>query len=322
MEPACSSSGSTLTTPIKPSINTSDSTPPHAKKTPDKSPFPFLKLSAELRNEIYSLVLGGSKAIHMRKLEGNAKGEREGWSGNVCIEPYSRHEPFWSLTGKAHLQYDAAEDRGMVWDWGPNWEPCGCGASGCPPWKAVKTPLEVQLLRVCRQIHSEAALVPYKENLFDSFGRFAPGWPCVADAFESSQCRAIANLAVGCCLVNLRRLPVLFPGLKRLFCKLDSHCCCDCELDDVFSNVVERTDEEAAENDRARWEAICAQVEETCRIVRGIGCLAVKVNLEMSTWSQRFHTTKEVMTVERRRWMIAELEDAFVTETSKTISFG
>ena len=113
MEPACSSSGSTLTTPTKPSINTSDSTPPHAKKTPDKSPFPFLKLSAELRNEIYSLVLGGSRAVHMRRSEDNLETEeRERWSSKVCTEPPSRYEPVWDLTGMAHLR----DDDDMAWN--------------------------------------------------------------------------------------------------------------------------------------------------------------------------------------------------------------
>jgi hypothetical protein len=317
MNPACSSD-STLTDATKPSISASESTPPQVKNTLDERPFPFLKLSAELRNEIYSLVLGGSKAIHMRRFEDQSElEERKRWSAKVCIAPPSRHEPFWNLTGMAHLRYDAAgSDRHMVWDWGPKWAPCNGKGGCCPPWNDAATPLQVQLLRVCRQIHSEATLVPFKENLFDSFGRFAPGWPFLTCAFDTLQCHAIANVAVLCCLINVRRLPALLPGLKRLFCEVDSHCCCDCELDDIFSNANERTKEEAAENDRARWEAIRAQVEEMCRIVRGMGCLAVKVKLEMSTWHQRFHTHEDVMTFERRLWMIAELEEAFVAEKS------
>ena len=58
--------------------------------------------------------------------------------------------------------------------------------------------------------------------------------------------------------------------------------------------------------------ATCAEVEETCKIVRGMGCLAVKVRLELLSWYQRFQSLEHGMTVERERWMIAELEEAFV----------
>jgi hypothetical protein len=288
MDPACSSN-STISTPTKPSINASDSISPHAKQTPDERPFPFLKLSAELRNDIYSLVLGGSKTVHMRRSKDNLETEERGrWSSRVCTEPPSRYEPFWDLTG-------------MAWNWGPIWGGHCDGVGGrCPPSKAVTTPLQVQLLRVCRQIHSEAGLVPFKENVFDSRGRLAPAWPFLTCAFDTLQCHAIANVVVGCCLVNLRRLPALLPGLKRLFCGLDSHHGCGCGFDDPFSkNAIERTEEEAAEDDRAGWVATCAEVEETCKIVRGMGCLAVKVRLELLSWYQRFQSLEHVMTVER-----------------------
>jgi hypothetical protein len=167
MDPTCSSS-STLTTPTKPSISALESTPPQAKETPEERPFPFLKLSAELRNEIYSLVLGGSKAIHMRRRsKANLEiEESKRWFSKVCTEPPSRYEPFWNLTGMGHLQYDdpAGIDKDMAWAWGPIWGPC-CD-EGCPPGNVATTPLQVQLLRVCRQIYKEAALVPFKENVF------------------------------------------------------------------------------------------------------------------------------------------------------------
>jgi hypothetical protein len=105
-------------------------------------------------------------------------------------------------------------------------------------------------------------------------------------------------------------LPALLPGLKRLFCGLDSHHGCGCGFDDPFSkNAIKRTEEEAAEHDRAGWVATCAEVEETCKIVRGMGCLAVKVRLELLSW---YHSPEHGMTDERERWMIAELEEAFV----------
>jgi hypothetical protein len=321
MDPTCSSS-STLTTPTKPSISALESTPPHAKETPEERPFPFLKLSAELRNEIYSLVLGGSKAIHMRRRsKANLEiEESKRWFSKVCTEPPSRYEPFWNLTGMGHLQYDdpAGIDKDMAWAWGPIWGPC-CD-EGCPPGNVATTPLQVQLLRVCRQIYKEAALVPFKENVFDSTGRLAPAWPFLTRAFGTLQCHAIANVVVGCCLVNLRRLPALLPGLKRLFCGLDAHVHCGCEdmteFPDVSSKAVERTEEEAAAKGRAGWVATCAELEETCRIVRGMGLLAVRVKLDELSWYQRFRSLGRVMTVERERWLIAELEEAFVAEKS------
>jgi len=284
--------------------------------SPNDLPFPFLKLSAELRSVIYSLVLGGGKAIHMNKLKDHNLGQSDSWFRSVCIAPAVRHEPFWKLTGTAHQQYDAAGDDGQTCDWGPVWEPCRGREIKCESWTVDRPPLELQLLLVCRQIHREAALLPFKENLFDAFGRMAPGWPCLTSAFSTLQCHALANLAVTCCVVNLRRLPDLFPGLKRLSCVVDSHGYCGCELDDIFSNAVERTELEMQENDKARWKAIRSQVEETCRVVRGIECLGVKVKLERCEWVQRFHTAKNVFSFSRQRWMIAKLENALVAKKS------
>lgn len=93
MDPTCSSD-STLTAATKTSISASESTPPHANNTLDERPFPFLKLSAELRNEIYSLVLGGGKVIHMHRFEDQSEiEESERWSSKVCIAPPSATNP-------------------------------------------------------------------------------------------------------------------------------------------------------------------------------------------------------------------------------------
>jgi hypothetical protein len=289
-------------------------------KTLDGKPFPFLKLSPELRNEIYSLVLGGGNAIHMRKRIHWV--EESQWLGEVCIEPASRHEPFWDLTGAAHRQYDddaTSDVNGTTSTWGPAWTPCFDKGKKCSDSQAIKKRLSLQLLLVCRQIHHEASLVPSRENLFDFADILTPSWPTLTCAFGASlQCCAIENLAVRClCLADLRRLPARFPGLKRLFCEFVPHRECGCVRDEIF----DWTDlPEAMEDARdvARWEVTRADVEETCRVVRGGGveCVVVQVTLNTWAWEYVFRRARDVSTVERQRWMLAELENAFVAKKS------
>jgi len=172
---------------------------------------------------------------------------------------------------------------------------------------------------VCRQIHHEAALVPSRESLFDFADIRTPCWPTLECAFGASlQCCAIENLAVRClCLADLRRLPDLFPGLKRLFCEFVPHWECGCVRDEIFDWTDSPEAMEEA-RDVARWEVTRADVEETCRVVRGGGveCVVVQVTLNTWAWEYVFRRARDVSIVERQRWMLAELENAFVAKKS------
>jgi hypothetical protein len=95
---------------------------------------------------------------------------------------------------------------------------------------------------------------------------------------------SLSNLAVRlCCLANLRRLPALFPGLKRLFCELATHRDCRCVQDPIFCGAFAEACPEQVARDEAKCEATRANVEETCRVVRRV--------VVSSVWWSRLSST-------------------------------
>ena len=114
-----------------------------------KTAFPFLQLPAELRAEIYSLLLGG-RTIHI-DYPGCKDAKR-------CIE------------GRAFLCSAAISDAKAFKQHG--WRPA------LPPSKlffalrhsactgSVARALSLAVMRVCKEVHREASLVPWQENVF------------------------------------------------------------------------------------------------------------------------------------------------------------
>lgn len=168
---------------------------------------PFFRLPAELRNEIYHLLLGG-KTIHIDGTTINPENRYEliitACAAGDSLEPLKR------LTGAAHCQ-SSLLSRGRR-----NWEPCNsdpfvqCGKS---------VSLDVQLLRVSRRMHNDASLIPYAENNFilgdGMYFRFLEVF-CKRFSSEqrgAMQTGALLRMARG----DFETLPAVLPGLKRLW---------------------------------------------------------------------------------------------------------
>jgi hypothetical protein len=91
---------------------------------------------------------------------------------------------------------------------------------------------------------------------------------------------------------------------------------CGCVQDPIFCGAFAEACPGRVARDEARWEAARADVEETCRVVRRVMVSSVWRSRSSSTCcigtSCFFFRRNEIFTVERRQWMVAELEDAFV----------
>lgn len=100
-----------------------------------KSIFPFLELPAELRNEIYVLVLGG-RVIH-------------GHVGRLCALPMDQNEAYLSsMLPPGPESSELFSGRHKF-----------CTA-------LVSEHLALNVLLTCRQVHTEAREVPFSDNIF------------------------------------------------------------------------------------------------------------------------------------------------------------
>lgn len=124
---------------------------------------PFFRLPPELRNEIYRLLLGGI-TVH---IGGKTESVPVRIGGVICRKPRCELrleecragdslEPLRHLTGAAHSQSS------LLCTGGGDWAPCDKDYYR----DAKPFSLDFQLLRVCRQMHDETALIPYAENNF------------------------------------------------------------------------------------------------------------------------------------------------------------
>ena len=107
---------------------------------------PLLRLSPEIRNRIYKLVLGGHE-IHI-------SAGCETLRSSICVLTHVDAETSDDSSG---------ESRGSWLDYNLH-EHC------CPPSYrqrgTERIKLDVSLLQVCKQIHEEAALLPFASNTF------------------------------------------------------------------------------------------------------------------------------------------------------------
>jgi len=173
-----------------------------------------LRLPAELRLEIYRLILTG-KTIH---INGRTQIDSQGHWGykmfyKTCTQKPERMESLSHLNGASHSQ-----DQSSPTSHGTQ-KPClgiyTSGGSQCND----PVRIDVQLLRVCRQISDEAGLLPYAENYLIVPSGFHKKF---REAFIAQFCpekrSAMHTVAV---LKNWERdvelIPTVLPGLKRLW---------------------------------------------------------------------------------------------------------
>ena len=128
-----------------------------------QSQSPLLGLPAELRNQIYELVLGG-ELLHVDQ-------DIYGFNITICqsqsaeMNAYKRFlNPSIDERAKIHGKY-SLEDYFTVGD-EYHVDPCSSrhNPKGCYNFKTPS--LHLSLLRVCKQIYDETRLVPYSANTF------------------------------------------------------------------------------------------------------------------------------------------------------------
>lgn len=144
---------------------------------------PLLSLPAEIRNRIYSLVLGGN-SIHIVFLSVSYRPDRI--QHTLCRAEMSDAD--FVRAYKADGDMEDPKD-------------CEVRHDRCVPkgewWMPSDMPkLSLALLRTCRQIYKEAALLPYAENEFIFGPRFEPLHNCsdFVASLLATQRRAIKTL--------------------------------------------------------------------------------------------------------------------------------
>lgn len=153
---------------------------------------------------------------------------------NLCTAPSEDHATVSRLTGAAHVAVmeedarekaeDDAEPRQSeprpvqireVCNINKEWisvPSCGCQQS---------VQLSTQMLRTCRQVYLDAALLPYSTNTFH-FSRALGMFFCdaFAEKFSLKQRRAIQSAIIYASSPEcVQDIPDLLPGLKRLWLK-------------------------------------------------------------------------------------------------------
>jgi len=174
-----------------------------------------LRLPAELRLEIYRLLLAG-RTVHIEEIDERPK---KLFRLKPCKLSYSictangAMQSLSHLTGAKHSQdASSATIRGTEKPCLNDFEPHKNGCRG--PIR-----LDVQLLRICRRVYDEAALLPYAENYFIISNAGHTGFlKAFATQFSLEKRGAMHTVAV---LRNweaeIELVPKLLPGLKRLW---------------------------------------------------------------------------------------------------------
>lgn len=182
------------------------------------------------------LVLGGN-AIHIDFEWSSEKGWR--WTNDICKAPSSTNQAFLNLVGATHMGQFQPDGNELA-----RWRACPRGLHCSNLARGVAT-LPPQILRACQQIHQEAALIPYAENVFIFKTRQPrnlrqPYEEHFTELFNAAQRRAIVTVSVfGPCLRIVPKLAMLLPGLKRLYLELhEGPACCVTECQSCYGNKI------------------------------------------------------------------------------------
>lgn len=126
---------------------------------------PFLKLPPEIRNRIYRLLFGDNLIqVKPSSRSGTDYADWRDFSFSFYCMTSPHCNLLFDVVGAAHVPNDQNSygDLANIWK--------RSGEQGKESWHhGREVELPVQLLRTCRQIHTEAALIPYAENCFVFF---------------------------------------------------------------------------------------------------------------------------------------------------------
>lgn len=174
--------------------------------------FPFQRLPPELRNRIDHLLLGNN-TIHIDGTSANPTGRYQ-LVFNTCTSKID-HSTLTDLSIATNESNKSSQAHTI-------WKPCDSNLIEVTE-NCCRQPvrLDVQVLRVCRQIHNEAALVPYTKNSFIISGGMRREFlNDLTKRFSFEQRRAIETVAVlesQYWAQYVSKLPQLLPGLKKMW---------------------------------------------------------------------------------------------------------
>lgn len=154
----------------------------------------------------------GDHTIHVEDTAGNPKRRYE-----ILYKTYTEDHQMRSLAGLNGAGHSQATLSMTDYN---TWEPCDSDILHRRSDRGgQKANLGVQLLRVCRQIHSEAASLLYTENYFIIASRITARFlEAFLKQFGIEQRRLIRAAALfDLTLTLVDRVPVLLPGLRQLW---------------------------------------------------------------------------------------------------------
>ncbi|KAK5128873.1 hypothetical protein LTR85_000206 [Meristemomyces frigidus] len=146
---------------------------------------PLLRLPPELRNRIWYLALGG-KTVHVY---GYNDHRRQRVYHSICRA--SADDPEVAAASMTALQ-EGMQDPAWLLNYEDHDQECL--HHSVPNWRAANSQLPLSLLRASRQVHQEAALIPYQHNTF-AFVHFNTVGPFLK-TLVPAQARAIEQLTV------------------------------------------------------------------------------------------------------------------------------
>lgn len=198
-----------------------------------------MKLSGEIRNKIYAYLFA-DKAVHVETIPGQRQSDDVATHfglvapkvrGRLCQYHPSSHDCFLNMVGPASQEWDTSsvDDPKLPAHLAPDFDREWCTDDRsicCGEWFTDNsTVLSLQLLRTCKKIHSEAALIPYTETFFmihDDCLNTPDHEEALRRSLGHHQSRcAIRNAAFR----NLRprlfeQIPSFFPQLQRVWIDL------------------------------------------------------------------------------------------------------
>lgn len=189
----------------------------------------FPRLIADLLSAVYNLLFSGN-AIQISDPGSRhgircARGQIQRSDPNLRdeetktrVRPFSRldlssssHKLLLGTTGAGHAKENSVADK----------QPMKILWQSDPTYSSARVDLSVQLLRTCRQIHNEAALIPYAGNCFVFLGGLAPDPSKPLERYiglkQRQAIRSAAIFGVDFHCQHLNRIHRLLPGLHRLW---------------------------------------------------------------------------------------------------------
>jgi hypothetical protein len=214
----------------------------------------FMNLPGESRNKIYEYLFAG-KTVHVDTSPAHLQSyevETENGAiplyyslvvpklrGKLCGETSSRHNRFLTLADPSRAQKHPSYAEGTAAFELPSTsrtlDNAICNGVKCTNNAATTnnnnydhtttTVLSLQLLRVCKKIHSEAAKIPYAETFFIIDDAHRPlHHEAIRRAFGADNRAAISNAALHNVGERLFfNIPDLFPRLRRVWLDLDDY---------------------------------------------------------------------------------------------------